>query len=71
MTLDRRTVIAASLGAASLGIGAATAANAAPNTKKGSALRDAFRDIAHDILAGVQPNSTQDHTSSKRWSGRR
>ena len=64
MTLDRRTVIAASLGAASLGIGAATAANAAPDAKKGSALRDTFREIAHEILAGVQANSAQDQTAA-------
>ena len=50
--------------AASLGIGAATAANAAPETKKGAALRDAFRGIANDILAGVQPNSAQDQTAA-------
>ena len=58
MTFDRRVVLAASLG-----LGAATAAAAAPDVKKGATLRDAFRDIAHDIVAGVRPNASQDQTT--------
>ncbi len=57
MTLDRRTVLTATLG-----VGAATAAAAAPAAKKDAALRAAFRDIAHEIVAGVQPNSDRDQT---------
>ncbi len=59
MTLDRRAMLAASIG-----LGAATAAAAAPSTKQGKPVGEAFRDIAHDIVAGLKPNATLDQTAA-------
>ncbi len=62
MTIDRRALLAASLGIGAAT--AATAATAAPDGKKGGALREAFGDIADKIAAGVQPNSSADQTAA-------
>ena len=60
MTLDRRTILTATLG-----IGAVTAtAAAAPAVKKDSVLGEAFGGIADKIVAGVQPNSSKDQTTA-------
>ncbi len=55
MTVNRRLVIAASLG-----LGAATATTKAAEPKP---LRDAFRQLAHDIVPGLQPNAPEDQTA--------
>ena len=57
MSVNRRSMIAASLG-----LGAATAA-AAAHAAEPKPLRDTFRQLAHDIVPGLQPNVPDDQTA--------
>ena len=56
MTFDRRSVLAAGLG-----LGAASASAHAGSAKP--AARDAFRQLAHDIVLGLEPNAARDQTA--------
>ena len=58
MPVNRRSMIAATLG---LGA-AATVAKAGPSQDKKS-LREAFQQVAHDIVPALQPNAVHDQTS--------
>jgi uncharacterized secreted repeat protein (TIGR03808 family) len=55
MTLDRRSILTAGVG---LGAAASTA-----HADDGKPLRDAFRQIAHDIVPGLEPNADRDQTA--------
>ncbi|MGL4397710.1 MAG: TIGR03808 family TAT-translocated repetitive protein [Hyphomicrobium sp.] len=64
MTVDRRSLIAATLGlgAASGTLAAAENSHIVPN--KPGALRDAFRQIAHDIAGQLEPGAERDQTAA-------
>ena len=59
MTVDRRSILAVSVG-----LGATAAAVSAVQAAEKAPLRDAFRQIAHDIVPGVEPNSERDQTAA-------